>query len=113
MEDQENSKYRAPALERGLDILELLAKSSDPQSTRSICDALQLNRQQLYRMLQVLETRGFIEKLTSTDAYVITPKLMSLGMERAQYVDFLSFCKPILVELGEKTSQASHITEKL
>jgi hypothetical protein len=52
------AKYRAPALEKGLDIPELLARSSAPLSMTEISEGVGRSKGEIFRMLQVLEDRG-------------------------------------------------------
>ena len=60
MSDGEDDRYRAPALDKGLDILELLATSSSPMTLTAIVNQLGRSHGELFRMVQVLEFRGFI-----------------------------------------------------
>ena len=55
-----SEKYSAPALSKGLDILELLA--TQPAGLKKTEIAAELGRtvNELYRMLAVLESRGFV-----------------------------------------------------
>src|SRR5688500_4018563 len=54
------SRYRAPALEKGLDVLELLAAEKWPLNLSAISQRLSRSSGELFRMLQVLEFKGFI-----------------------------------------------------
>ncbi|MGH9454797.1 MAG: helix-turn-helix domain-containing protein, partial [Terriglobia bacterium] len=52
--------YRAPALEKGLDILEALAAARVPQSLSEMARLLKRSASELFRMLNLLERRGYI-----------------------------------------------------
>ena len=54
-------KYRAPALEKGLDILELLARHGAPMTTSQMAATLGRSVSELFRMVLALEFRGYIE----------------------------------------------------
>mgnify|MGYP003583588565 CR=1 FL=1 len=58
----QSSRYRAPALEKGLDIIELLASETEPMSPSQISQRLGRSMSELFRMIQVLEHRGYIEQ---------------------------------------------------
>jgi DNA-binding IclR family transcriptional regulator len=103
-------KYRAPALEKGLDIVELLSRTYEPLSVNQICEALQRSKPELYRMLQVLESRNYIERITGSEGYVITRKLLTLGTERQPLKDLLEFSAPLMRKLSERTGQGVHIS---
>src|SRR6187549_3055949 len=54
------SRYRAPALEKGLDVIELLAAEKSPLNLSAVSQRLGRSSGELFRMLQVLEFKGFI-----------------------------------------------------
>src|ERR671924_391759 len=54
------TRYRAPALEKGLDVIELLAAEKSPLNLSAISQRLGRSAGELFRMLQVLEFKGFI-----------------------------------------------------
>ena len=54
-----NAKYRAPALEKGLDILSLLAGERTPLTLSGICQRLERSQGEIFRMVQVLQARGY------------------------------------------------------
>ena len=76
-------KYRAPALEKGLDVLELLASHGAAMTPSQISLALGRSLSELFRMIQVLEFKGYISPSLSGDGYELTNKLFTLGMSRA------------------------------
>src|SRR5688500_7536569 len=85
--DDEDRRYRAPALEKGLDVLELLAARSEPMSMMQISTELDRSVSELFRMVQVLEFRGFVQMAESGSGYVLTDRLFALGMTRAPAKD--------------------------
>jgi len=109
MDTKPVKKYSAPALEKGLDILELLSKNSTAYSTSTIAEILGRSNAEIYRMILVLEQRGYIEKSEDIDGYQVTRKLLQLGTENEPIKDILEFARPIMRELAEKTSMSCHI----
>jgi DNA-binding IclR family transcriptional regulator len=71
-------RYRAPALDKGLDILELLAGNEEGLSQISIAKALDRTPNEIYRMLDRLVRRGYVVR-TEADRYEITLKLFGLA----------------------------------
>ena len=51
------SKYRAPALEKGLDILELLSEAESPMGMPMIAAELNRSKGEIFRMAAVLEDK--------------------------------------------------------
>src|SRR5262245_51198418 len=52
--------YAVPALEKGLDVLELLAKAHQPLGLNEVAAALGRSRQELFRIMVCLHTRGYL-----------------------------------------------------
>ena len=71
-------KYRAPALDKGLDILELLATTEEQMSQAEIAKALDRSPNEIYRMLDRLVRRDYVRR-TSADRYELTLKLFELA----------------------------------
>ena len=72
--------YRAPALEKGLDILELIARETAPLSLSEISERLGRSKNEIFRMIMALEDRGYIARAESGEGYRITNRLFMLGM---------------------------------
>ena len=72
-------QYSAPALEKGLDILELLAKEGQGLSSSEIAKGLGRTVSEVFRMTAVLEQRGYICLRNDSDAYQLTLKMLSLS----------------------------------
>jgi DNA-binding IclR family transcriptional regulator len=102
-------KYRAPALEKGLDILEMLARHAEPMTAAQIAAALHRSPSELFRMIQVLERKGFIEPSEDGDGFTLTDKLFALGLERAPTKDLIEGALPHMRKLARTIRQSCHI----
>ena len=103
------SKYRAPALEKGLDVLELLAARGEPIGMVQIAAALNRSVSELFRMVQVLEHRGYVANTPTGDGLVLTNKLFSLGMARAPTRSVLEAALPVMRRLSDLIGQSCHL----
>ncbi|HEX7326427.1 MAG TPA: IclR family transcriptional regulator [Rhodanobacteraceae bacterium] len=101
-------KYRAPALDKGLDILELLAGTSEPLTMTGIASAIGYSKGEIFRMLQVLEERGYIARAEES-GYVLTNQLFRLGMERPPIKSLVEAALPVMHRLARDTSQPCHL----
>ena len=72
--------YKAPALEKGLDILESLAGVREPQSISDIARNLGRSRSEIYRMVVVLEARGYVERTEDPEKLQLSNRLFEIGM---------------------------------
>lgn len=102
-------KYRAPALEKGLDVLELLAAENVPLNLSTISERLGRSAGELFRMLQVLEFKGFITFSENGAGYVLTNKLFTLGMAQAPVRSLLEVALPIMRRLSHAIGQSCHV----
>lgn len=102
-------KYRAPALDKGLDIIELLAAASVPISISEISEGIGRSRGEIFRMLQVLEERDYITRGDGDSGYSITPRLFRLGMEHPPVKSAVETALPIMHRLADQVDQACHL----
>jgi len=102
-------KYRAPALDKGLDIIELLARSPRPISISEISEGVGRSRGEIFRMLQVLEERDYITRGETDASYSITPRLFRLGMEQPPLKSTVETALPIMHRLAHEVDQSCHL----
>lgn len=102
-------EYRAPALEKGLDVLELLAAHRGGLTLAQISSALERSSSELFRMVQVLEARGYVGRAADEDGLVLTNKLFALGMTRAPAKDLLEAALPVMRAVAQKIGQSCHL----
>ena len=101
--------YSAPALEKGFDILELLAEEKIPMSLAQISVKLDRSKSELYRMLAVLETRGYLFREPGSDYFNISNKLFDLGMSVPPVGTLVEVAFPMLHRLAAQTQQSCHL----
>jgi len=104
-----SSRYRAPALEKGLEVIELLAAEKSPLNLSSISHRLGRSSGELFRMLQVLEFKGFITTAENGSGYILTNKLFALAMTQAPVRSLVETALPIMRKLVQDIGQSAHI----
>jgi DNA-binding IclR family transcriptional regulator len=102
-------RYEAPALEKGLDILELLTGATSAMNLSRISEAVGRSRSEMYRVLHVLERRHYVERLPDDDRYVLTNRLFLLGMERPSVKGLIEVALPMMHKLSEEIEQSCHL----
>lgn len=102
-------RYRAPALEKGLDILEALASVSEPLNTPQLAERLGRSPSELFRMVYILERRGYIEESRFGQGYELTNKAFTLSMTRAHVRALLDIAVPVMRDLAALIDQSCHI----
>lgn len=100
--------YAAPALEKGLEILELLCRSRLPVAQKEIAEELDRSVGEIYRMLACLVDRGYVAQ--SGDGYVITTKLFELSQSNPPTQRLLVEAAPLMQRLSAELEQSCHLT---
>lgn len=108
-EDTER-RYRAPALEKGLDILELLAREGEVMTTSQIAHKLRRSVSELFRMVLTLEARGYISLVGGREGYGLTNKMFSLGLAQTPTRNLIELALPEMKALAESIGQSCHLT---
>ena len=103
----DKSRYQAPALTKGLEILELLASSTGPLNMSHISIALGRSVSQIFRMLQVLEEHRYIAR--GDDGYRLTNRLFALSMGQPPVRDLVSTALPVMHDVARQTGQSCHM----
>ncbi len=100
--------YTAPALEKGLDILELLAGASENLSQTVIAQRLSRSATEIFRMLAVLERRGYVGR-HADGGYRLTLRLFELAHRHPPLKRLLTVALPAMQELAAATRQSNHL----
>ena len=74
-----DDRYRAPALDKGLDILELLAQQPQGLTRAEIVKEMDRSANEIYRMLERLVARQYVMRSASGDRYALSLKLFALA----------------------------------
>jgi len=108
-EEPQKSRYNVPALDKGLQILELLAGFSDSLNVTQIALKLGKSTGEVYRLIQFLEWRGYIERDRDRDTYKLTFRLFRLAHEHPPLKSMISCASPIMDALSEAVGQSCHL----
>lgn len=101
--------YGAPALEKGLDILELLAGMSRGVTQSEIAQLLGRSLQEVYRVVMVLERRGYIQRRPGDDGLFLSNRLHDLSNRYPPMRRMLDIALPIINTASVAAYQAMHI----
>lgn len=105
-----NVNYSAPALEKGLDIIELLSVEESGLVQNEIAQRLKRSVGQIFRMLEVLEKRGYIRRSARDGRYRLTLKLFELGHRHPPMRRLMVTALPEMRRLADETAQSIHMS---
>ncbi|MGA0542871.1 IclR family transcriptional regulator [Neotabrizicola sp. VNH66] len=108
-ETDDEGRYRAPALDKGLDMIELLATTEDGLTLKDISTALGRSPTELYRMLDRLARRGYVAR--RGDTYELTMKLFLLAHLRPPIRRLVAQAMPVMRRFTQAADQACHLVK--
>jgi DNA-binding IclR family transcriptional regulator len=101
-EKEENGAYSAPALDKGLDILEVLSKCENGLTQQEIAAQLGRKLGEIYRMLNCLVQRNYVSNYGNV--YTITSKMFQLSHFHPPTYRLLTEALPIMEGLSRAVS---------
>jgi DNA-binding IclR family transcriptional regulator len=107
-EDDRQPIYAAPALEKGLDILELLAKQEEGLTRREIAERLGRSVSEIFRMIEALTRRSYL--VQNGDTFLLGMKLFELAHELPPMNRLLKEALPRMEALAKAVDQSCHLT---
>ncbi|WP_373652584.1 MULTISPECIES: IclR family transcriptional regulator [unclassified Schlesneria] len=106
--NEETTVYNAPAVDKALDVLELLGDSSRGMSLTGIADALGRSKQELFRVLVCLQERGYLVR-DSGQIYRLSTKLFELGSQHASTQMLVAHAMPHMERLARQLRESCHL----
>jgi DNA-binding IclR family transcriptional regulator len=100
--------YATPALDKGLDIIELLAHQSGGLTKSQLARELNRTVSEIFRMLLCLERRGYIAQVEE-ERYSLTLKLFKLVQEHPPTERLIVDALPVMNRLAHDTLQSCHL----
>jgi len=104
-----DERYRAPALDKGLDILELLATQADGLTRAEIVKEMDRSASEIYRMLERLVARQYVMRNQSGDRYALSLKLLALANMHPPLSRLINQALPIMDDFTRKAEQSCHM----
>ncbi|TAH37238.1 MAG: IclR family transcriptional regulator [Planctomycetota bacterium] len=101
-------RYRAPALGKGLDILEYLADQPHGAAAAEIARGIGRSRSEIFRMLMCLEERSFIAR-GQDERFRLTARLFELAHRHPPTKVLLENALPAMRRLASRAAQSCHL----
>jgi DNA-binding IclR family transcriptional regulator len=104
-----DERYRAPALDKGLDILELLAQQPQGLTRAEIVKEMDRSASEIYRMLERLVVRQYVTRSLSGDRYALSLKLFALANRHPPINRLINQSLPVMDEFARLAEQSCHL----
>jgi DNA-binding IclR family transcriptional regulator len=101
--------YPTPALEKGLDILELFAGTPEGMTVSEVARRLNRTMSEIFRMLLCLEHRGYLAQSANKDRYHLTLRLFRLGQEHPPTKRMVTEALPVMHWVSHQLRQSCHL----
>ncbi len=101
--------YSAPALEKGFDVIELLATVPAGLTVSEIAGRLGRSISEIFRMIIVMEQRQWLSKDRESDRYRVTYKVLDLAYRATPVQELAAVATPVLQALAHQTEQSCHL----
>ena len=107
--ERDQDRYRAPALDKGLDILELLASQPQGLTRAEIVKEMDRSASEIYRMLERLVARQYVARNLSGDRYSLSLKLFALAHMHPPLSRLINQALPVMDDFTRKAEQSCHM----
>ncbi len=99
----------APALEKGLDLIEALAAESRGLSQKQLVERVGRSVGEIFRMLVALERRGYVTRDPATAEYALTLKLFRIASQFPPTERLLQAALPVMEQLAGRVQLSCHL----
>ncbi len=109
MARKEKSEYIIQAVSHALDLLEQFHDDVDELGVTELSKRLKLHKNNVFRLLATLESRGYIEQNKATENYRLGLKALELGQTFIKQMGLLRQAKPILEKIVANCNETSYV----
>jgi len=109
MAKKDKSEYIIQAVSHALDLLEQFHDDVDELGVTELSKRLKLHKNNVFRLLATLESRGYIEQNRATENYRLGLKSLELGQTFIKQMGLLRQAKPILENMVAESNETSYV----
>ena len=99
-------EYKVHSLERGFDLLEILAQNGFEKSLTEISSDAGFSQATTHRILSAMKSRGYVHQNPSNSKYRLTLKTFEVGSQVIQHLNLHEIALPILRDVASKTGES-------
>lgn len=105
---REKSNYMIQAVAHALDVLEQFHTDGELGVTE-LSKRLKLHKNNVFRILATLESRGYIEQNRSTENYRLGTKCLQMGQTYIQHMGLLQQARPIMIDVVKACHESTYV----
>jgi DNA-binding IclR family transcriptional regulator len=104
-----NKSYSAPALEKGMDVIEALADADSGLTVSEIAAKLKRPMSELFRIIVVMQQRGWLQKDPVSSRYSVSYLVLRLAHRSTPAQSLSAAASPVMHELSIRINQSCHL----
>src|SRR5262245_42626198 len=106
---REKSNYIIQSVSHALDVLEQFSGEAEELGVTELSKRLKLHKNNVFRLLATLESRGYIEQNRTTENYRLGIRCLQLGQSYLQHMGLLRQARPILLDLVRQVRETAYL----
>jgi DNA-binding IclR family transcriptional regulator len=106
---REKTNYIIQSVSHALDVLEQFTGASDELGVTELSKRLKLHKNNVFRLLATLESRGYIEQNKATENYRLGIRCLQLGQTYVTQMGLLRQAHPIIESLANAASETAFV----
>ncbi|RGP37962.1 IclR family transcriptional regulator [Pseudotabrizicola alkalilacus] len=95
---------------KGLRLIETLAISEVPRGVSDLATELAMTKSNVHRLLQTLQSLGYVRQVPLNSCYELTTKIWELGSHVIRRMDLIKIARPAMTLLAGQTGETIHLS---
>ncbi len=108
---EEKKKYAAPAVERAMDIIEIMVRENRSFTVTEMSRILDVSVNSIFRIFTELEEKSYVVKDSSDSSYELSPKLYYMGNAIKGRFSLITNARPFMKQIARKTGETAVLTK--
>jgi DNA-binding IclR family transcriptional regulator len=96
---REKSNYMIQSVAHALDVIEQFGVDQEELGVTELSKRLKLHKNNVFRLLATLESRGYIEQNRSTENYRLGLRCLQLGQRYVHQIGLLEQARPVMAQM--------------
>jgi len=106
---REKVNYVIRSVSHALDVLEQFTSDADELGVTELSKRLKLHKNNIFRLLATLESRGYIEQNKATENYRLGVRSLQLGQAYVGRMGLLRQARPIMESLAKQCRETAYV----
>ncbi len=106
---REKTNYIIQSVSHALDVLEQFSREHDELGVTELSKRLKLHKNNVFRLLATLESRGYIEQNKATENYRLGVRCLQLGQTYVGQMGLLRQAHPIIESLASAANETAFV----